>query len=90
MAAGRYTSAAISTGRLPSFLSSLASLATVVVLPEPCRPAMRMMVGALPLNASRESPLPIRATSSSFTIFTTCWAGVRLSITSEPNARSFT
>ena len=51
---------------------------------------MRITVGDLPLNASLESPLPMSATSSSFTIFTTCCAGVRLSMTSEPSARSFT
>ncbi len=90
MAAGRYTSAAMSTGDLPSFLSTLASLAQVVVLPEPCRPARRTMVGGWPLKASLESPPPMSATSSSFTIFTTCCAGVRLSMTSEPSARSLT
>src|SRR5674476_1403745 len=90
MAAGRYTSAAMRTGRLPSFLSRLASLAHAVVLPEPCRPAIRMTVGAWPLKASLESPLPMSATSSSLTIFTTCCAGVRLSMTSAPSARSLT
>ena len=33
---------------------------------------------------------PISAVSSSFTIFTTCWPGSRLSITSWPSARSLT
>jgi signal recognition particle subunit SRP54 len=33
---------------------------------------------------------PMRATSSSLTILTTCWAGVRLSMTSCPMARSDT
>ncbi len=33
---------------------------------------------------------PISAVSSSFTIFTTCWPGLRLSITSWPRQRSFT
>ena len=90
MAAGRYTSAAISTGCLPSFLRYFASLAQVVVLPEPCRPAMRITVGGLPPKASFESPEPIRVVSSSLTIFTTCCAGVRLSMTSAPRARSLT
>ena len=49
-----------------------------------------MTVGGRPLKASRESPAPMSATSSSLTIFTTCWAGVRLSMTSAPRARSFT
>src|SRR5450756_3227796 len=71
----------MSTGDLPSFLSSLASFAQAVVLPEPCRPARRITVGGWPLKASLESPLPMSSTSSSFTIFTTCCAGVRLSMT---------
>src|SRR5262249_20693920 len=41
-------------------------------------------------NASRESWPPIVAVSSSWTIFTTCWPGVRLLVTSSPTARSFT
>ena len=55
--------------------SSSASFADVVVLPEPWRPAIRITVGGFP-NASRESPRPISAVSSSWTIFTTCWPGV--------------
>ena len=39
-------------------------------------------------NASRESPAPISSVSSSWTIFTTCWPGVRLFSTSSPSARS--
>ena len=37
-----------------------------------------------------ESPVPISAVSSSWTIFTTCWPGVRLFVTSAPSARSRT
>ncbi len=61
-------------GRLPSLRRSSASLAAAVVLPEPWRPASRITVGGRP-NASRESPEPISAVSSSWTIFTTCWPG---------------
>ena len=43
-----------------------------LVLPEPWRPQSRITVGPLPANASRESPDPISAVSSSWTIFTTC------------------
>ena len=62
-------------GCLPSLRSSSASFAAAVVLPEPWRPASRITVGGRP-NASCESPEPISAVSSSWTIFTTCWPGV--------------
>src|SRR6266542_4483413 len=90
IAAGRWRSAATSAGALPSFLSISASLAAAVVLPEPCRPASRITVGGRPAKASRESPPPITAVSSSWTIFTTCCPGVRLFSTSSPTARSRT
>ncbi len=62
----------------PSFWSSSASLPAAVVLPEPCRPASRIVVGGRGENASCEEPEPISSVSSSWTIFTTCWPGVRL------------
>ncbi len=65
------------------------SFAAAVVLPEPWRPASRITVGGRP-KASRESPEPMSAVSSSWTIFTTCWPGVRLFRTSWPSARSLT
>ena len=49
-----------------------------------------MTVGGRPANASLELPAPISAASSSWTIFTTCWPGVRLFRTSCPSARSRT
>ena len=64
-------------------------MAAVVVLPEPWRPASRITVGGFP-NASRESPEPISAVSSSWTIFTTCWPASRPFSTSWPVARSLT
>ena len=74
----------------PSLRSISASFAAAVVLPEPWRPASRITVGRAAAKASRESPPPIIAVSSSWTIFTTCWPGVRLFVTSSPTARSFT
>ena len=41
-------------------------------------------------KARRESDEPRRSVSSSCTIFTTCWPGVRLFCTSSPSARSRT
>ena len=64
-------------------------MALVVVLPEPCRPAIRMTAGGAPRLSSLEV-LPRIATSSSWTIFTTIWPGVMLLITSWPTARSRT
>ena len=61
-----------------------------VVLPEPWRPAIRITVGGLGEKVIRRADSPISAVSSSFTIFTTCWPGLRLSITSLPSARSLT
>ena len=61
-----------------------------VVLPEPCRPAIRITVGGRFENESLVPAWPIRAVSSSWTILTTCWPGVRLSSTSLPIARSLT
>ena len=66
----------------PSFFSSSASLPAVVVLPEPCRPASRIVVGGRGENAICDEPEPISSVSSSCTIFTTCWPGVRLFCTS--------
>ena len=63
--------------RLPSWRRRSASFAAAVVLPDPWSPARRITVGGRP-NASRESPEPMSAVSSSWTIFTTCWPGVRL------------
>ena len=52
-------------------------------LPLPCRPQSMMIVWPLFLMFRRAASLPpIRATSSSLTILTTCCAGVRLSMTS--------
>ena len=47
-----------------------------VVLPEPCRPAMRITVGGRGENVTPADAPPIRAASSSLTILTTCWPGL--------------
>src|SRR5438477_622466 len=49
-----------------------------------------MTVGGRPVKASLESAAPMISVSSSWTIFTTSWPGVRLFVTSWPRARSFT
>ncbi len=61
-----------------------------VVLPEPCRPAIRITVGGLEENASSREAPPISSVSSSSTILTTCWPGLSWPITSLPSARSLT
>ncbi len=45
IAAGRYTSQATSSGRLPCFFMSAASFAPFVVLPAPCRPTSMQTLG---------------------------------------------
>ena len=70
--------------------NSLASLPVVVVLPEPCKPAISTTAGAGQLRLSSSLREPITATSSSWTIFTRVWPGVRLCKTSWPIALPFT
>ncbi len=62
-------------------------MATVVVLPEPCKPTSITTVGGFGASSSRAFWPPISAVNSSCTILTTCCAGVRLAITSWPVAR---
>ena len=69
---------------------ALASLPEWVVLPEPCRPHIIMTHGGRLGFANRAAPPPIKAVSSSLTILMTICAGVRLSITAWPTARSLT
>ena len=69
-------------GLAASFFSSSASLPAAVVLPEPCSPASRIVVGGRGEKAICDEPEPISSVSSSCTIFTTCWPGVRLFCTS--------
>ena len=68
-----------------------ASLPAVVVLPEPCKPTIRIGTGAAALRLSGTAPAPpSSSTSTSWTILMTCWPGATLSITSAPMARSRT
>ena len=65
-----------------SFFSRRASLAQAVVLPDPWRPAIRITVGGVGANVTWREDSPISWVSSSFTILTTCWPGLRDSSTS--------
>ena len=49
-----------------------------------------MTVGGWEAKLIFSLPPPMRAVSSSLTILMICWAGVRLSSTSAPTARSVT
>ncbi|MNL33836.1 hypothetical protein D3C87_1557670 [compost metagenome] len=102
MAAGRYTSHdTVSTFFFLFSLSHLASLPEVVVLPAPCRPAIRMIAGGWTfrfsspdfcspgLGSTASSP-PMTAVSSRWTTPTRAWPGVRLLTTSSPSAFSLT
>ena len=91
IAAGRRTSSeAISTLRRCRSVRRLASLAVVVVLPEPCRPTIMMATGGAALRSMPWLSAPSVATSWSCTIFTTIWPGVTDFITSTPTACFFT
>src|SRR5207237_10573644 len=72
-AAGRYTSVDTKIGRCPCWVSHLASLPVVVVLPEPCRPTIIHTVGGFAAN-SGFACLASSAASSSRTTLPTCWA----------------
>ena len=87
-AAGRYTSTETSIGRCPPFCSHAASFPAVVVLPDPCSPAIKITVGGRDANWNRATSLPKIAISSSRTIFTTCSVGDSEVITSCPIAFS--
>ena len=88
-AAGRRVSQAASATLLEcSSRRWRASFAAAVVLPEPCRPAIMITVGGLAEKLSGAALPPIRLVSSSATIFTTCWPGLRRPITSAPVQRS--
>ena len=63
----------------------------VVVLPEPCRPTIRITTGGVRGEVDRLArPRRARATSSSWTILTTIWPGVTERTTSWPTAFAFT
>ena len=74
-AAGRWRSAPTSSGLRPCDLNHSASLPVAVVLPEPCRPAMRMTVGGFGAYWIFSVSPPRMRISSSWTALTTCWPG---------------
>ena len=79
IAAGRWRSAATSAG-LAAVLARAAARACRrrSSCPSPAGRRAGSPSAAAGENASRESPEPISSVSSSWTIFTTCWPGVRL------------
>ena len=90
MAAGRRTSVDTTSACRPCRSSHLASLTVVVVFPAPCSPSSSTTCGRWRVGASPPSPSPSSARSSSRTMATTCWVGVRLSRTAPSTARSRT
>src|SRR5260370_6505209 len=84
------SSEAISTLRLSRWVSRRASLAVVVVLPEPCRPTIMIATGGTALRSMVWPSEPSVAISSSWTIFTTIWPGVTDLTTVAPIACSRT
>ena len=90
-AAGRATSSeAISTFLRSRSDRRLASLAVVVVLPEPWRPTIMITAGGLTLRSSSAVSEPSVSTSASWTILTTICPGVTERSTSWPTAFSVT
>mmetsp|Transcript_25133 Transcript_25133/g.63754 ORF Transcript_25133/g.63754 Transcript_25133/m.63754 type:complete len:324 (-) Transcript_25133:60-1031(-) len=89
MAAGRYTSVATIITLFFCLSRYSASLPHAVVLPTPCRPAMRMTWGK-PWLRSLDPLLPISSTSSSATTLTNWVSGLTPSITFCPSAFSST
>src|SRR5262249_43771438 len=84
------SSEAMSTLRRPCSTRRLASLAVVVVLPEPCRPTIMIGTGAGALRSTGSPRVPSVSISWSCTIFTTIWPGVTDLMTSTPTAWLFT
>ena len=73
-------------GLCPPFLSHAASLPAVVVLPEPCNPAIKITDGGCEANLKRAVSLPSSVISSSRTILITCSEGESAVSTSVPTA----
>src|SRR6195256_4257389 len=84
------SSDAISTLRLSRWVRRRASLAVVVVLPEPCRPTIIIATGGTALRSMVWPSEPRVAISSSWTILTTIWPGVTDLTTVAPTACSRT
>ena len=91
MAAGRYTSPeTVSTFFLRFSIRCLASLAVVVVLPAPCKPAIRITAGGCAAKLMSDTPSPMVAANSRLTTPTKAWPGFNEPMTSWPRAFSFT
>ena len=91
MAAGRRVSSEASSTFLRSrSVRRLAILAVVVVLPEPCRPTIRIGTGGTASRLIGSASAPSVSTSVSWTILTTIWPGVTDLTTSAPTARART
>ena len=90
MAAGRWRSQAASMAGWLSLRRRSASLAAVVVLPEPCSPTSMMTDGGDLARCRPTASPPSISRSSSWTIFTTVWPGDREENTRSPSARSLT
>ena len=91
IAAGRRTS--VLTSSTLFFwvsISQRASLAAVVVLPAPCRPASRMTYGGWARSSKPARAPPMSATSSRLRMLTKTCPGLRLVATSAPSAFSRT
>src|SRR2546422_2158598 len=83
-------SAATSAGAFCSSFSRRASLAAVVVFPDPCNPTRRMTVGPTEANSSPAFVPPSSVAISSCINLTTCWPGLTALTCSTPTARSRT
>src|SRR5574343_82949 len=91
MAAGRYTSPdTVITFFLRFSINHLASLAVVVVLPAPCKPAINTTAGGWAARFRSLVPCPMVAASSRLMMPTRAWPGVNEPTTSWPRVRSFT
>src|SRR5690242_4081294 len=70
-AAGRYRSSDTSKGRATPLFNQFDSLTDVVLLPDPCRPAIRMTLGACHATFTLAVYSPSTSNSSSRTILLT-------------------
>ena len=86
MAAGLYTSAATSNALRPCSFRCSPNFAVAVVLPAPCRPAIKTTVGFVAACARGALAPPITSTNSLCTNLMNCWSGLIPRTTSAPRA----